>query len=110
MDVFFHFISGFALFFGVAGLVYSTEVSKRCQLLIEERMTAAETELEAKAHKLEMRIKGALEALRRTAISLEETELAQSREINLLRKLIEPLIKEFEEAQEKKQKTGTKGR
>lgn len=104
MDVFFQFIAGFALFFGIAGLVYSTEVSKRCQILIEERMAAAETELQVQAHKQDVLIRGALESLRRTAASLEETEHAQTREINILRKMIEPLIDEFEAAQKKKKK------
>lgn len=67
-------------------------------------MAAAETELQVQAHKQDVLIRGALESLRRTAASLEETEHAQTREINILRKMIEPLIDEFEAAQKKKKK------
>lgn len=110
MDLFFHLIALFALFFGIAGLVYATEVSKRCQLMIEERMTNAEADLARQIKKQDTLIEGALHGLRRTVVSLEETELAQSREINIIRKTLEPLIKEFEEVQAQKQKKVANGR
>ncbi|MEX0694892.1 MAG: hypothetical protein WD075_10635 [Rhodospirillales bacterium] len=104
MDLFFKLVTLFALFFGIGGLVYATEVSKRCQLMIEERMTNAEADLARQIRKQDILIEGALQGLRRTVISLEESELAQTREINILRKVLEPMAREFEEAQEQKQK------
>jgi len=104
VDLFFQLIAMFALLFGIGALVYATEVSKRCQLMIDERMIAAETELAEKAHKNDQQLRGALESLRRTAHNLEETELSQTREINILRKVIEPIAKEYEEAQEQKKR------
>ncbi len=103
MDVFFQFVSAFALFFGIAGLVYATEVSKRCQLLIEERMNECEAALAEKSHKQDRAIKGAIDAIAKTAKSLEETELAQTREINVIRKSIEPLIEAHEKTKEKEE-------
>ncbi|MCK5777182.1 MAG: hypothetical protein KAH11_00210 [Rhodospirillales bacterium] len=104
MDVFFQFVSAFALFFGIAGLVYATEVSKRCQLLIEERMNECEAALAEKTQKQDRAIKGAIDAIARTAKSLEETELAQTREINVIRKVVEPLVEAHEKAKEKEEK------
>ncbi|MBO6519177.1 MAG: hypothetical protein JJ900_14190 [Rhodospirillales bacterium] len=104
MDVFFQFVSAFALFFGIAGLVYATEVSKRCQLIIEERMNECETILAEKSQKQDQAIKGAIDAIARTAKSLEETELAQTREINVIRKTIEPLMEAYEKAKEEEEK------
>lgn len=92
MDAFFHLVSVFALFFGIAGIVFSTEISKRCQLMIEERMNEAETTLAEKAVKQDRVINGAVEMLARTAKSLEESELAQTREIHAISDKIEPLL------------------
>ena len=110
MDLLFQLIAVFALLFGIGGLVYATEVSKRCQLMIEDRMTNAEADLARQIRKQDILIEGAVHSLRQTAINLEETELAQSREINILRKTLEPMVKEFEEAQTKKQKKAANGR
>ncbi len=105
MDAFFHLVGVFALFFGIAGIVFSTEISKRCQLMIEERMNEAEAMLAEKAVKQDRAIKGVAEMLARTAKSLEETEMAQTREINAIRDKIEPLLIAFQKAEEELDKT-----
>ncbi|WNK00568.1 hypothetical protein L2D14_03880 [Thalassospiraceae bacterium LMO-JJ14] len=104
MDAFFHLVSVFALFFGIAGIVFSTEISKRCQLMIEERMNEAETTLAEKAVKQDRVINGAVEMLARTAKSLEESELAQTREIHAISDKIEPLLIAYAKAEEESKK------
>ncbi len=104
MDIFFQLVSVFALFFGIAGLVYATEVSRRCQLLIEERMTEAETQLAEQSAKQDRALQNAISALGRTARSLEETEMAQTREINAIRHSVEPLLIAYQKAEEEKAK------
>ena len=69
-----------------------------------------DADLARQIRKQDILIEGAVHSLRQTAINLEETELAQSREINILRKTLEPMVKEFEEAQTKKQKKAANGR
>lgn len=104
MDAFFHLVSVFALFFGIAGIVFSTEISKRCQLMIEERMNEAETTLAEKAVKQDRAIKAAADMLARTAKTLEETEMAQTREIHALSDKVEPLLIAFQKAEEESKK------
>jgi Na+/phosphate symporter len=105
LDAFFHLVSVFALFFGIAGIVFSTEISKRCQLLIEERLNEAEAALAEKAVKQDRAIAGATSMLARTAKTLEDTEMAQTREINAIRDQIEPLLIALEKAEEEKRQT-----
>lgn len=104
MDAFFHLVGVFGLFLGIAGIVFSTEISKRCQLIIEERMNEAETMLAEKAVKQDRAINGAVEMLARTAKSLEETEMAQTREIHSIRDSIEPLLVAYQRAEEERDK------
>ena len=108
MDAFFHLVSVFALFFGIAGIVFSTEISKRCQLMIEERMNEAETTLAEKAVKQDRAISSAVEMLARTAKTLEEAELAQTREIHAINDKIEPLLIAFQKAEEESKKQGAR--
>lgn len=96
MSVFFQFISAFALFFGIAGLVYATEVSKRCQQMIAGRFGDIETQLASKLHKQDLVIQGVAHELRRMVTDMEESQLSQVREINALRKALEPLVKDLE--------------
>ena len=84
MDVFFQLIAGFSLFFGIAGLVYSTEVSKRCQALIDNRFEAVETQLARKIHRQDKAIAEAVHAMRQIMAKADEMAQAQNREINAL--------------------------
>lgn len=108
MDAFFHLVSVFALFFGIAGIVFSTEISKRCQLMIEERMNEAETTLAEKAVKQDRAIKAAADLLTRTVKTLEESEIAQTREIHAISDKIEPLLIAFQKAEEENKKQGAR--
>lgn len=96
MDTFFQFVSIFALFFGIAGLVYATEVSKRCQLMIAERMNEVETDVLKKVEKQDIFIDKSVRRLRNTLSNLEQIEQAQTREINSLRKSLEPVVRKVE--------------
>lgn len=104
MSVFFQFISAFALFFGIAGLVYATEVSKRCQQLIASRFGDIETDLASKLHKQDLVIQGVAHELRRMVSEMEESQLSQVREINALRRVLEPLTKDLEQRIEDEKK------
>lgn len=104
MAVFFQFIAAFALFFGLGGLVYATEVSRRCQQLINDRFDEIETKLAQRAQRQDKAIALAARDNRNAVAALESIVLQQSREIVALSKAIEPLKTEQEkrEAQDKK--------
>lgn len=112
MDVFFQLIAGFSLFFGIAGLVYSTEVSKRCQALIDNRFDSVEIQLARKIHRQDKAIAEAVHAMRQVMAKADETAHAQNREINALRRAMEPLVMEMEKraAEEKLMATVGRGR
>lgn len=96
MEYFFQLISMFALFFGIAGVVYAMELSKRCQQIIGDRMDIAETQLARKLHKQDQAIGDALQEIRRILNQAEESERIHQREINALRKAVEPLVEKQE--------------
>lgn len=104
MSVFFQFIALFALFFGIAGIVYGTEVSKRCQQRINDRFAEIDIKLSRRTKDHETMIKNAVLSLRSMMEKLEETELSQSREIVAISKSIKPLLKDFEKREEQKKK------
>mgnify|MGYP003624234814 CR=1 FL=1 len=107
MDVFFQLIAGFSLFFGIAGLVYSTEVSKRCQALIDNRFEAVETQLARKIHRQDKAIAEAVHAMRQIMAKADEMAQAQNREINALRRAMEPLVMDLETRVAEKQLMAT---
>lgn len=104
MAVFFQFIAAFALFFGLGGLVYATEVSRRCQQLINDRFEEIEARLAQRAQSQDKAIALAARDNRNAIASLEATVLAQSREIIALSKALEPIRDAHEKrsAQDKK--------
>lgn len=104
MAVFFQFIAAFALFFGLGGLVYATEVSRRCQQLINDRFNEIEAKLAQRAQRQDHAIAAAARDNRNSIAALESMVLQQSREIVALSKALEPLKTEQEkrEAQDKK--------
>ena len=104
MAVFFQFIAAFALFFGLGGLVYATEVSRRCQQLIDDRFKDIETKLAQRAQRQDKAIAVAARDNRNSIAALETIVLQQSREIVALSKALEPLQAEQENraAQDKK--------
>jgi len=104
VSAFFQFIALFALFFGIAGIVYGTEVSKRCQQRINDRFAEIEIKMSRRNKDHEEMIKKAVLSLRSMMEKLEETELAQSREIIAISKSIKPLVKDFEMREEQKKK------
>lgn len=104
MSVFFQFIALFALFFGIAGIVYGTEVSKRCQQRINDRFAEIEIKMSRNNKAHEEMIKKAVLSLRSMMEKLEETELSQSREIIAISKSIKPLVKDLEIREEQKKK------
>lgn len=110
MDVFFQLIAGFSLFFGIAGLVYSTEVSKRCQALIDNRFEAVETELARKIHRQDKAIAESVHAMRQVMAGADEASRAQTREINALRRAMEPLVMDLEKRVAEKKLLATAGR
>ncbi len=112
MDVFFQLIPGFLLFFGIAGLVYSTEVSKRCQALIDNRFDAVETELARKIHRQDKAIAEAVHAMRQVMAKSDDMAHAQTIEINALRRAMEPLVMDLEKrvAEQKLMSTAGRGR
>jgi len=104
VSVFFQFIALFALFFGIAGIVYGTEVSKRCQQRINDRFAEIDIKLSRRAKDQETMIKNAVLSLRGMMAKLEETELSQSREIIAISNSIKPLVKDFEMREEQNEK------
>lgn len=104
VPVFFQFIALFALFFGVAGIVYGTEVSKRCQQRIDDRFSEIDIKLSRRNQDQEAMIKKAVVSLHSMMDKLEETELSQSREIIAISKAMEPLVKDHEKREEQKKK------
>ena len=110
MDVFFQLIAGFSLFFGIAGLVYSTEVSKRCQALINNRFEAVENELARKTHKQDKAIADAVHGMRQIMAKADDMAHAQNREINALRRAMEPLVIDLEKRVAEKDLMATAGR
>lgn len=96
MDVFFQFIAAFALFFGIAGLVYGTEVSKRCQQQINTRLAEIETRMARKIHQQDQILEGAIIEMRRSLKGFEENQQMQSREIVAIRKALEPIADDLE--------------
>ena len=104
MDVFFNFIAGFGLFFGIAGLVYSTEISRRCQELINTRFSEIDAQVARKMSNQDAILEGALIEMRRTMKGFEELQQSQSREITTVRNLLDPLIKDLEDRVEQKKK------
>ena len=112
MAVFFQFIAAFALFFGLGGLVYATEVSRRCQQLISDRFDEIEGKLAQRAQRQDQAIAIAARDNRNSIAALETILLQQSREIVALGKALEPLKDEQEkrEAQDKKISEFMRGR
>jgi hypothetical protein len=112
LDVFFQLIAGFSLFFGIAGLVYSTEVSKRYQALIDNRFDAVETELARKIHRQDKAIAEAVHAMRQVMAKSDDMAHAQTIEINALRRAMEPLVMDLEKrvAEQKLMSTAGRGR
>lgn len=104
MAVFFQFIAAFALFFGLGGLVFATEVSRRCQQLINDRFEEIEAKLAQRAQRQDSAIMEAARDNREAVAALEAMILSQSREIVALSKTLEPLIAEQEKrtAQDKR--------
>ncbi len=96
MSVFFQLIAIFALFFGIAGIVYGTEVSKRCQQQIDSRLSEIEQKLTRRANNHEAMIKRVITSVHETMRKLEETELSQSREIVAMRNALKPLLEDYE--------------
>ncbi len=110
LDVFFQLIAVFSLFFGIAGLVFSTEVSKRCQLMIDKRFESVENQLARKIHKQDQAIAQAVHAMRQAMANADEFSRAQTREINALRKAMEPLVDDLEKRLEESKKLANVGR
>ena len=112
MAVFFQFIAAFALFFGLGGLVYATEVARRCQQLIDERFDEIEAKLSQRAQRQDHAITTAARENREAIAALESIVLQQSREIVALSKMIEPIkeAQEKREAQDKKISEFMRGR
>ena len=81
--VFFLFVALFALFFEIAGIVYGTEVSKRCQQRINDRFAEIEIKMSRRNKDHEEIIKKAVLSLRNMMEKLEETELSQSRDFQI---------------------------
>ncbi len=104
MPVFFQLIALFALFFGIAGIVYGTEVSKRCQQRINDRFAEIDIKLSRRNQDHEAMIKRAVQSLHSMMDKLEETELSQSREIIAISNAIKPLVKDYETREELKKK------
>ena len=104
MSVFFQFIAAFALFFGIAGLVFATEVSKRCQQLIETRLSEIEAEIARKMNKQDAVIVQLSNDSRRALAAFEEQMFAQTREINAIRKSLEMLTDDLEKRAEAEKK------
>lgn len=96
MTVFFQFIAGIGLFFGIAAFVFTTEVSKRCQQLIDNRFDEIENELARRLHNQDKAITDALQTVKNTISGFEEAQFAQTREINALRKTLEALTDDME--------------
>jgi hypothetical protein len=112
MAVFFQFIAAFALFFGLGGLVYATEVARRCQQLIDERFDEIEAKLSQRTQRQDDAILTSARENREAVAALETIILQQSREIVALSRMIEP-IKEAQEkrdAQDKKISALMRGR
>lgn len=91
MAVFFQFIAAFALFFGLGGLVYATEVSRRCQQLIDDRFEEIETKLAERAQRQDEAITLLARENREAIASLQAMVLSQSKEIVALSKALEPI-------------------
>jgi len=104
MDVVFDIIGLFGLFFGIGGVVYGTEVSKRCQAIIAARFQEIDVHMSERHVRQDKAIKA---AARRTQVVLDELEErieGQRREIKRLEKALEPLLAEHRKrlAMEKK--------
>ena len=69
--------------FGIAGIVYGTEVSKRCQQRINDRFAEIEIKMFRRNKDHEEIIKKAVLSLRNMMEKLEETELSQSRDFKI---------------------------
>ena len=107
MSVFFQLVSVFALFFGIAGVVYGTEVSKRCRQQINDRLGKMDKKMSRRANEHEAMIKRVIQSVHETMAKLEETELSQSREIIAIRNGLKPLLEDFEKRLEQQKKIET---
>ncbi len=99
MAVFFQFIAGIALFIAIGAVVFMTEVSRRCQNLIAARMAEIDVDLAKRVNRQDRVVASAVREMRDSVRSLEEQVLAQSKEINILRKTLEPLNDDLEKRQ-----------
>lgn len=104
MSVFFQFIAGIALFFGIAAFVFATEISKRCQQIIDARLDEIENEVARRINRQDEAITEAVKSVRNTMSSFEEAQFAQTREINALRKTLEALTDDLKKKEEEEKK------
>lgn len=104
MTVFFQFIAGIALFFGIASFVFATEVSKRCQELIEARLDDIENQVARRLMAQDKSISDAMQTTRTLMSTFEDAQFAQTREINALRKALEVLTENMEKQIEEEKK------
>lgn len=104
MTVFFQFIAAFALFFGLGGFVYATEVSRRCQQLIDDRFDEIEAKLAQRAQNQDEAIANAARDNREVIAALEAQILSMSREVLAISKVLEPLQTAHEKRTEQDKK------
>lgn len=104
MTVFFQFIAGISLFFGIASFVFATEVSKRCQELIDRRLDDIENHVAKRMMAQDKTISDAMHTTRTLMSTFEDAQFAQTREINALRKALEFLTDSFEKKIEEEKK------
>ena len=104
MDVFFQFIAAIALFIGIGSVVFSSEISRRCQEIITTRLTELDAGLEMRVSRQDKVIAKAIREMRDTVETLEERVKIQTQEIDQLRKIIDPLVKDLEKRAEQEKK------
>jgi septal ring factor EnvC (AmiA/AmiB activator) len=104
MSVFFQFIAGISLFFGIGAIVFATEISKRCQQLIDMLVDEIENETMRRLNKQDKAVGDALQTIRTTISNFEDTQFSQSRDINALRKALEALTDDLQKRAEEEKK------
>ena len=104
MDVFFQFIAGIALFAGIGAIVFSSEISRRCQEIITTRLTELDAGLEMRVARQDKVIARAVREMRDTIETLEQRIKIQTQEIEQMRKIIGPLATDYEKRVEQEKK------
>lgn len=92
------------MFFGIAAFVFATEISKRCQQIIDQRLDEIENEVARRINRQDDAIMEAVKSVRTTMTTFEEAQFAQTREINALRKTMEAMTDDVKKMQEDERK------